>query len=44
MIGKKKETNYQYQNEKEAIITDPTDLKRIIGEYYEQIYAINLTT
>lgn len=27
------------RNEKGAIITDPTDIQRIITEYYGQLYA-----
>ena len=44
MIKKKREdTNYQHHESKRRLTTDPTDIKSIIREHYEQLYAVNST-
>ena len=39
MSNKNKNINFQHQEQKEAITTDPTWTKQIIREYYKEIYS-----
>ena len=46
LIKKQKEKNQinKISNENGEITTDNTEIQRIIGDYYEQLYAIKWTT
>ena len=39
MKKEKKSKNYRYREGEGVIIIDPTDIRRVIEKYYEQIYA-----
>lgn len=36
------DTNYQVQDKRGDIITEPTEIKRVIREYYKQLYPNKL--
>lgn len=38
----KRANSNKIRNEKRDVITDPTDIQRIIADYYEQLYANKL--
>lgn len=40
---KRKDSNYQYQEKRENIIAGPTDIKRKIKKYFNDVESINLT-